>query len=57
MSPSRVETVQQATGEEWKVITDSSRKNKVAGPKQKWRSVVDMSGSQIKSDTVKKNGA
>ena len=47
-APLRLESVQHATGEEWKVITDSSRKNKATGLKQKWRSVVDVSGSESK---------
>ena len=33
--PSRWEGVQYATGEEWIAITNSSRKNKEAEPKQK----------------------
>ena len=33
-------------GEERKAITNSSRKNEVAGPKQKWCSVVDVSGGE-----------
>ena len=33
--PSRLESVQYATGEEWRVITNSSRKNEADGPKQK----------------------
>ena len=30
-----------------RAITNSSRKNEVAGPKWKWRSVVDVSGGEI----------
>ena len=41
--PARSEGVQCATGEEWKTITNSSRKNEVTGPKQKLQSVVDVS--------------
>ena len=37
--------VQYATGELW---TNSSRKNEEAGPKWKWCSVVDVSGSESK---------
>ena len=33
--PARSEGVQCATGEEWKAITNSSRKNEVTGPKWK----------------------
>ena len=44
-SPS-LEGVQYASGGEWRAITNSSRKNKVVGTKQKCRSVVDMSGSE-----------
>ena len=40
----RLVGVQYATGEEQRVITDSSGKNEAAGPKQKWHSVVDVSG-------------
>ena len=42
----RSECVQCASGEEQRTITDSSRKNKVAGPKQKQCSVVDVSGDE-----------
>ena len=41
--PPRWEGVQYATGKEQRIITNSSRKNGVAGPKQKQHSVVDMS--------------
>ena len=44
----RLEGVQYATGEEQRAITDSSRKNEVAGPKWKWLSVVDVSGGKSK---------
>ena len=40
--------VQYVTGEEQRAITNSSRKNKVAGPKWKWHSVVDVSGGDNK---------
>ena len=42
----RSEGVQYATGEEENAITNISRKNEVAGPKQKWCSVVDVSGGE-----------
>ena len=48
MSLSRLEGVQYATGEEWRAIANSSRKNKVAGPKQNHCSVVDVSGGENK---------
>ena len=44
--PPRSEGVQYATGEEWRAVTNSSRKNEVAGPKQKLHSVVDVSGNE-----------
>ena len=44
--PPRSEGVQYATGEEWRAVTNSSRKNEVAGPKQKLHSVVDVSGGK-----------
>ena len=46
--PSRSEGVQYATGEEWRAITNSSRKNDVAGPKENRCSVVDVSGGESK---------
>ena len=47
MSPTpRSEGVQYATGEEQRAINDSSRKNEEAGPKQKGRSDVEVSGSE-----------
>ena len=45
-TPPSSEAVQYATGEEWRTITNSSRKNEEAGPKQKWHSVVDVSGGE-----------
>ena len=42
----RLEFVQYVTGEEWRAITNSSRKNEVAGLKQKQRSLVDVSGGK-----------
>ena len=53
MSPTRLEGVQYATGEDWNIITKSSRKNKAAGPKQKRFSVVDMSGDESKIQCCK----
>ena len=44
--PPRSEGVPYATGEEWRAVTNSSRKNEVAGPKQKLHSVVDVSGGK-----------
>ena len=44
MSPPRSEGVQYATGEEQRRTTNSPRKNDVAGPKQKWYSVVYVLG-------------
>ena len=44
--PPRLEGVQYVTGEEWKSITNSSIKNEAIGSKQKWRSVVDVSGDE-----------
>ena len=44
----KLESVLYATEEEWKAITDSSRKNEVAGPNQKRHSAMDVSG-QIKN--------
>ena len=40
--------VQYGTEEEQRAITNSSRKNEVAGPKWKQCSVVDMSGDESK---------
>ena len=44
--PPRPESVQYATGEEQRAITNSSRKNEAARPRQKRRSVVNVSGSE-----------
>ena len=46
--PPGLEGVQYATGEEWRAITNSSRKKEAAGPKWKWCSVVDVSGGESK---------
>ena len=43
-----LEGVPYATGEELRAITNSSRKNEVAGQKWKWCSVVDVSGGESK---------
>ena len=50
--PSRLVGVQYSTGEEQR---NSSRKNEEAGPKWKWCSVVDVSGGESKSNTIKSN--
>ena len=44
--PPRLEDVQYATGEEWRAINSSYRKDEVTGPKQKQCSVVDVSGGE-----------
>ena len=44
----RLEFVQYVTGEEWRAITNSSRKNEVAGLRQKRCSLVDVSGGGSK---------
>ena len=44
--PSTLEGVQYATGEEQRAITNSSRKNEVAGQKWKQQSVLDVSGGE-----------
>ena len=46
--PARSEGVQYATGEKQRAITNSSRKNEAAGPKQKQRPVVDVSDDVVK---------
>ena len=47
--PPRLKGVQGAAGKEQKAITNSSRKNEAAGPKQKQCSVVDVSGGESKA--------
>ena len=47
-SPPRSKGVQYATGEEWRAITNSSRKNGVTGPKWEHCSVVDVSAGESK---------
>ena len=46
--PSRAKAFQYVTREEWRAVTNSSRKNEVAGPRQKWHSIVDVSGDESK---------
>ena len=46
--PPRSEGIQCAAGEEQRAIMNSSRKNEVAGPKQKQCSVVYVSGGESK---------
>ena len=43
---SRSEGVQYAVEEEWRAITNSSRKNEVTGPMKKWCLVVDVSDGE-----------
>ena len=42
----RWEGVQYATGEEQRAIMNNTKKNEMAGPKQKWHYVVDVSGGK-----------
>ena len=44
----QLEVVQCATGEVQRAITNSSRKNELAGPKWKWHSAVDVSDGESK---------
>ena len=46
--PPTLEGVQYTAGEGWSTVTNSSRKNEVAGPRQKQCSVVDVSGGENK---------
>ena len=55
--PPRLEGVQYATEKVWRAIGNSSRRNEVAGPKQKQRSVAECLVVKVKSDAVKKNVA
>ena len=48
MPPPRSKNIQYASGEEWRTISNSSRKNEAAGPKWKWCSVAGVSGSDSK---------
>ena len=49
------EGIQYATGKECRTVTNSSRKNEVAGPKQKQCSVVDVSVMREKFCAIKNN--
>ena len=49
-----MESVQYATGEEWRAVTNNSRKNVAFGSKQKRLSVVNVSGSESKVRCCKK---
>ena len=49
----RSESVQNATGEGWRKIGNSSSKNEVAGPKQKCCSAVGVSGGKRKGQCWK----
>ena len=51
--PPRLEGVQDASGEEQRAFTNSSRKNEAAGQKQKQHSVVNVSGSESKVQCCK----
>ena len=51
--PPRLEGVQYFTGEEWRAITNRSRENEVAGPKQKQHSGVVVSGGESKVQCCK----
>ena len=51
--PSRSEDVKNATGEEQKTITNSSRKNAASGPKRETTLVVDMSDGKSKVQCYK----
>ena len=53
VQPPRSEGVQYATGEEQRAITNSSRKNEAAGPKQKQHSVTMGLVVKVKSDAVR----
>ena len=46
MSPPRSQGSKYDTGEEWRAITNGSRKNEGAGPKWKQRPVVDVIGGE-----------
>ena len=52
--PPRPKSVQYATGEEQRAISNSSRKNEATGPKWKWSSVMDVSGYESKVWCCKK---
>ena len=46
--PSRLQGAQYAPAEEQRTVTNSFRKNEVVRPKQKWNSVVNVSGGENK---------
>ena len=48
MSPPRLEGVQYATGEEWRAVTNSSRKNEVPVPKWKQCSAIYLFSGESK---------
>ena len=56
-NPPRLEGVQYPTGEEWRAITNSSRKNEAAGPKRKQHSVMDASSGESKVQCCKNDNA
>ena len=51
----RWEGIHYATGEEQRIITNSSRKNEAAGPKQKQSSVWMYLVMKVKSNAIKNN--
>ena len=51
--PLRSESVQYATVEKQRAITNSSRKNETSGPKRKQCSVMDVSGGESKVQCCK----
>ena len=53
--PPRLEDVQYATGEEWRAITNCSKKNEVAGPKEQRCPAVDVS-SAVKDNVAREPG-
>ena len=53
--PPRSEGVQYATGEEWRAITNSSRKTEEAEPKRKQHSTAGASGRESKVRCCKNN--
>ena len=52
--PSRLEGIQYPAVEEWRAITNSSRKNEGVGPKWKGQSAVNVSGGESKVRCCKK---
>ena len=48
VSPLGQKVFNNATGKEWRTITNSYRKNEAFGPKQKQHSVVDVPGGKSK---------